>query len=37
MRLFRGFDEIEDMIAKGRRLEVNAEALEGVLSALGVQ
>jgi hypothetical protein len=37
MRLFRAFDEIEDMIAKGRRLEVNAEALEEVLSTLGVQ
>jgi hypothetical protein len=37
MRLFQAFDEIEDMMAHGRRLEVNAETLEEVLTTLGVQ
>jgi hypothetical protein len=37
MRLFEGFDEIEDMMAQGRRLKLDAEALERVLSTLGVQ
>ena len=37
MRLFRGFDEIEDMMADGRRLAVNAAMLEEVLAALGVR
>jgi hypothetical protein len=37
MRLFRAFDDIEDMMAEGRRLVVNAESLETALSALGVQ
>jgi hypothetical protein len=37
MRLFRAFDEIEDMLAQGRRLVVNEESLEAALGALGVQ
>jgi hypothetical protein len=37
MRLFQAFDEIEDMMAHGRRLEVNAGTLEEVLTTLGVQ
>ena len=37
MRLFRGFDEIEDMMAEGRKLEVNAAMLEEVLETLGVR
>jgi hypothetical protein len=37
MRLFQGFDEIENMMVSGRRLEVNAETLEAALSTLGVQ
>jgi hypothetical protein len=37
MRLFRAFDEIEDMLTHGRRLLVNEESLETALSALGVQ
>ena len=37
MRLFQAFDEIEDMLAKGRRLVVSAENLETALAALGVQ
>jgi hypothetical protein len=36
MRLFQAFDEIEDMMADGRRLVVTAEVLETVLSTLGV-
>ena len=37
MRLFQAFDEIEDMMAHGRRLQVNAGTLEEVLTTLGVQ
>lgn len=37
MRLFQAFDEIECMMAHGRRLEVNAGTLEEVLTTLGVQ
>jgi hypothetical protein len=36
MRLFLAFDEVEDMIARGRRLFVTPELLEGALSNLGV-
>ncbi len=36
MRLFRGFDEIEDMMAHGRSLLVDAAVLEEVLATLGV-
>lgn len=37
MRLFQAFDEIEDMMAKGRRLRVETDTLERVLATLGVQ
>jgi hypothetical protein len=37
MRLFKAFDEIENMMADGRQLFVNAEILEQVLSTLGVE
>jgi len=36
MRLFRAFDEIEDMMAKGRNLTLDAAQLEDVLKTLGV-
>lgn len=37
MRLFQAFDEIEDMMAEGRRLAVDGETLEHVLATLGVR
>ena len=37
MRLFQGFDEIEDMMEQGRRLVVNREDLGQALVTLGVQ
>lgn len=37
MRLFQGFDEIEDMMGQGRRLVADSESLEQALTALGVQ
>jgi hypothetical protein len=37
MRLFHAFDEIEDMMAQGRRLVLDADTLEGLLSGLGVE
>ena len=37
MTLFGAFDDIEDMMAKGRRLVVNDRSLETALSTLGVQ
>jgi len=37
MRLFEAFDEIENMLADGRRLEVGTEALSQLLSRLGVE
>lgn len=37
MRLFQAFDQIENMMADGRRLLVNAEILERVLATLGVE
>ncbi|MBV9574811.1 MAG: hypothetical protein JOY93_12230 [Acidobacteriales bacterium] len=37
MRLFQAFDEIEDMVAEGRRLPIHGEVLEQLLSTLGVQ
>ncbi len=36
MRLFQAFDEIENMMADGRQLFVDAKTLEQVLAALGV-
>jgi len=37
MRLFRAFDELEDMQARGRRLEVDLQSLEESLASLGVE
>jgi hypothetical protein len=37
LRLFRAFDEIEDMQAKGRKLEVDLEFLGEALGSLGVE
>lgn len=34
MRLFQGFDEIEDMMADGRELKLDAAAVQELLSAL---
>ena len=36
MRLFRAFDEIEDVRSHGRRLTIDAAALEELLAGLGV-
>ncbi len=36
MRLFKAFDEIEDMFAQGRHLVIDPPALEDAFSALGV-
>ena len=36
MRLFKAFDEIEDMLAHGRHLTVDAPTLEEAFSTLGV-
>src|SRR4029077_6023614 len=36
MRLFRAFDEIEDMMAAGRQLRVGLAELEEAFGALGV-
>jgi hypothetical protein len=36
MRLFQAFDEIENMLADGRALTVDADGLERVLSNLGI-
>jgi hypothetical protein len=36
MRLFKAFDEIEDMMADGRHLTVNINLLEDMLGKLGV-
>jgi hypothetical protein len=36
MRLFEAFDEIEDMMADGRRLLVSEDTLEGATERLGV-
>ena len=37
MRLFQAFDEIEDMMAQGRRLLVTPEILQYLLNTLNVQ
>lgn len=37
MRLFRAFDELEDVKTHGRRLNIEAELLEEALSSLGVE
>jgi len=36
LRLFRAFDELEDMGARGRPLEIDTAALEESLASLGV-
>ena len=37
LRLFRAFDEIEDMKASGRRLTIDERLLEEALASLGVE
>jgi hypothetical protein len=37
LRLFRAFDELEDMRAEGRRIVVDAALLEESLTSLGVE
>jgi len=37
MRLFRAFDELEDMRAQGRQLQIDEQALEESLASLGVE
>lgn len=37
MRLFRAFDELEDMQAHGRRLQIDLQSLEESLASLGVE
>lgn len=37
LRLFRAFDELEDVKASGRRLSIDAGVLEEALSSLGVE
>lgn len=36
MRLFRAFDEVEDVKADGRRLRIDTQLLEEALASLGV-
>lgn len=37
LRLFRAFDELEDVMAKGRRLSIDSTLLEEALASLGVE
>jgi hypothetical protein len=37
MRLFQAFDEVENMMAGGRRLLVDGDTLEQVLATLRVE
>ena len=37
MRLFRAFDELQDVKAAGRRLRIDAATLEDALASLGVE
>ncbi len=37
MRLFRAFDELQDVKAEGRRLRIDASLLEEALASLGVE
>jgi hypothetical protein len=37
LRLFRAFDELEDVKRDGRRLTIDAGLLEEALSSLGVE
>ena len=36
MRLFRAFDEVPDMRAQGRQLQIDAQSLQESLASLGV-
>jgi hypothetical protein len=36
LRLFRGFDEIEDMMSEGRKQALDAPILEELLTTVGV-
>lgn len=37
LRLFRAFDEIEDVKGQGRRLSLDSDLLEQVLGSLGIE
>ena len=37
MRLFRAFDELEEMQAQGRQLQIDLQSLEESLASLGVE
>jgi hypothetical protein len=37
LRLFRAFDELEDLKAEGRRLVIDEDVLEETLASLGVE
>jgi hypothetical protein len=37
MRLFRAFDELEEMQTQGRQLQIDSQSLEESLAALGVE
>ncbi len=37
MRLFRAFDELEEMQAQGRQLQIDSQCLEESLASLGVE
>lgn len=37
LRLFRAFDEVENVMAEGRRLTIDERLLEEVLSTLGIE
>jgi len=37
LRLFRAFDELDDVKAHGRRLSIDTASLEGALASLGVE
>jgi hypothetical protein len=37
MRLFRAFDELEELQAKGRQLQIDSKSLEESLATLGVE
>ncbi len=37
MRLFRAFDELEDMQAQGRQLQIDEQSLEESLASLGLE
>jgi hypothetical protein len=37
LRLFRAFDELEEMQAQGRQLQIDSQSLEESLASLGVE